>query len=104
MRLGVGVDRERVEVLGRPGLVQGAHVGALGDGALQAALRKAGRDDLSRRVHGLDPRAHGPGHREVLLRVRLVPPVHAEGGLVLLHGRGVDETDLFPLLDENDFS
>jgi phospholipase/carboxylesterase len=34
---------------------------------------------------------------------RLRPPAGApEGALVLLHGRGVDESDLFPLLDELD--
>jgi phospholipase/carboxylesterase len=38
-----------------------------------------------------------------LLAHRLRPPAgEAEGALVLLHGRGVDESDLFPLLDELD--
>jgi phospholipase/carboxylesterase len=38
-----------------------------------------------------------------LLAYRLRAPAgDADGGLVLLHGRGVDETDLFPLLDELD--
>ena len=30
------------------------------------------------------------------------PAGEPEGALILLHGRGVDETDLFPLLDEID--
>jgi phospholipase/carboxylesterase len=38
-----------------------------------------------------------------LLVHRIRPPAgEPEGALVLLHGRGVDETDLFPLLDELD--
>lgn len=38
-----------------------------------------------------------------LLVHRVRPPAgEPEGALVLLHGRGVDETDLFPLLDELD--
>ena len=38
-----------------------------------------------------------------LLVHRVRPPVaEPEGALVLLHGRGVDESDLFPLLDELD--
>ena len=38
-----------------------------------------------------------------LLVHRLRPPAgEADGALVLLHGRGVDESDLFPLLDELD--
>jgi phospholipase/carboxylesterase len=38
-----------------------------------------------------------------LLAYRLRAPAgDADGALVLLHGRGVDETDLFPLLDELD--
>ena len=38
-----------------------------------------------------------------LLVHRLRPPAgEAAGALVLLHGRGVDESDLFPLLDELD--
>ena len=41
---------------------------------------------------GLDLLAH---------RIR-TPAGEAQGALVLLHGRGVDESDLFPLLDELD--
>ena len=38
-----------------------------------------------------------------LLAHRLRPPAGgAQGALVLLHGRGVDENDVFPLLDELD--
>jgi phospholipase/carboxylesterase len=38
-----------------------------------------------------------------LLAHRVRPPAgEPEGALVLLHGRGVDESDLFPLLDELD--
>ncbi len=38
---------------------------------------------------------------EVVHRVR-EPAAEPEGALVLLHGRGVDESDLYPLLDELD--
>jgi phospholipase/carboxylesterase len=42
----------------------------------------------------------GPGE-PLVYRVR-PPAAEPEGALVLLHGRGVDESDLFPLLDELD--
>jgi phospholipase/carboxylesterase len=38
---------------------------------------------------------------ELVHRVR-EPAGEPEGALVLLHGRGVDEGDLYPLLDELD--
>src|SRR6058998_1842922 len=45
----------------------------------------------------LYPRRHDP-RMELSARVR--PPAgKAEGALVLIHGRGADENDLFPLLD-----
>ena len=41
------------------------------------------------------------GEGGLVHRVR-EPAAEPEGGLILLHGRGTDETDLFPLLDELD--
>src|SRR5436190_19633669 len=48
-------------------------------------------------AHAIKP----SGGNGLVHRVR-APAAEATGALVLLHGRGVDENDLFPLLDELD--
>src|SRR5712692_12131495 len=54
----------------------------------------------SKRTSGLYPAGHDQG---MALEVRTRPPAGTpEGALVLFHGRGADEHDLFPLLDALD--
>ena len=42
------------------------------------------------------------GGEPSLVHLLREPAAEAEGALVLMHGRGVDEKDLYPLLDELD--
>jgi phospholipase/carboxylesterase len=49
-----------------------------------------------------DESADGPGSVADLVHLTRDPAGEPEGALVLLHGRGVDERDLYPLLDELD--
>jgi phospholipase/carboxylesterase len=44
----------------------------------------------------------GPGQGAELVHLDREPAVEPEGALILLHGRGVDERDLHPMLDELD--
>jgi phospholipase/carboxylesterase len=49
-----------------------------------------------------EPSAEGPGPGVELVHLDREAAGEPEGALILLHGRGVDERDLYPLLDELD--
>jgi phospholipase/carboxylesterase len=48
------------------------------------------------------PPADGPGRAAEPVRLTRDPAGEPEGALILLHGRGTDERDLYPMLDELD--
>jgi phospholipase/carboxylesterase len=49
-----------------------------------------------------DPPAERPGQVVELVHLTREPAGEPDGALILLHGRGVDERDLYPLLEELD--